>query len=70
MAGPVAPAPAGGSAAAALAWRNARGAVAAAEHQETLAEARARNIRDALVEDIGSGDWTGLLVPAGQRVRA
>jgi nicotinate-nucleotide pyrophosphorylase (carboxylating) len=70
MAGPVAPAPAGGSAAAALAWRNARGAVAAAEHEETLAEARARNIRDALVEDIGSGDWTGLLVPAGQRVRA
>jgi nicotinate-nucleotide pyrophosphorylase (carboxylating) len=40
------------------------------EHNETLEEARARNIRDALAEDIGSGDWTGLLVPATQRVRA
>jgi nicotinate-nucleotide pyrophosphorylase (carboxylating) len=41
-----------------------------ADHDETLEQARARNIRDALAEDIGSGDWTGLLVPAGQRVRA
>jgi nicotinate-nucleotide pyrophosphorylase (carboxylating) len=40
------------------------------EHDETLDAARGRNIRDALVEDIGSGDWTGLLVPAGRRVRA
>lgn len=41
-----------------------------AEHNETLEEARARNIRDALLEDIGSGDWTAMLVPAGRRVRA
>lgn len=37
---------------------------------ETLEAARQRNIRDALAEDIGSGDWTGMLVPAGERVRA
>ena len=37
---------------------------------ETLAQARERNIRDALFEDIGRGDWTGQLVPAGRRVRA
>jgi nicotinate-nucleotide pyrophosphorylase (carboxylating) len=30
---------------------------------ETLDEARARNVRDALAEDIGTGDWTALLVP-------
>ncbi len=41
-----------------------------AEHNETLEQARARNIRDALAEDIGRGDWTGMLVPAGQRVSA
>ena len=40
------------------------------DHNETLEEARARNVRDALLEDIGTGDWTGLLVPAGRRVRA
>ena len=40
------------------------------DHDETLEQARERNIRDALAEDIGSGDWTGLLVPAGRRVRA
>ena len=40
------------------------------DHDETLAEARARNVRDALMEDIGRGDWTGMLVPAGERVRA
>jgi len=40
------------------------------EHNETLEEARQRNIRDALAEDIGTGDWTGQLVPAGQTVRA
>ena len=28
--------------------------------------ARARNIRDALAEDIGRGDWTAMLVPATQ----
>ena len=37
---------------------------------ESLAQARERNIRDALLEDLGDGDWTGLLVPAGQRIRA
>jgi nicotinate-nucleotide pyrophosphorylase (carboxylating) len=40
------------------------------EHNESLDEARARNIRDALMEDLGRQDWTGLLVPADQRVRA
>lgn len=38
--------------------------------QETLATARARNIRDALAEDMGRCDWTAQLVPAGQRVQA
>ncbi|MBK9134285.1 MAG: carboxylating nicotinate-nucleotide diphosphorylase [Betaproteobacteria bacterium] len=46
------------------------GAVTFTAQDETLDEARARNIRDALAEDIGRCDWTGLLVPAGQRVRA
>ena len=32
---------------------------------ETLAEARARNVRDALREDVGTGDWTALLVAPG-----
>lgn len=40
------------------------------EFNETLDEARERNIGEALAEDIGRGDWTALLVPAGQRVRA
>jgi len=40
------------------------------DHNETLEQARARNIRDALLEDIGRGDWTGQLIPAGRRVRA
>jgi nicotinate-nucleotide pyrophosphorylase (carboxylating) len=35
-------------------------------HNETLAEARTRNIRDALAEDIGRGDWTAMLVPPGR----
>ena len=38
--------------------------------QETLAQARQRNIRDALAEDIGRCDWTAQLVPAGRRVQA
>ena len=37
---------------------------------ETLADARERNIRDALAEDIGRTDWTAQLVPARRRVRA
>ena len=40
------------------------------DHNETLAEARARNIREALQEDIGVCDWTARLVPADRRVRA
>ncbi|WP_119155289.1 carboxylating nicotinate-nucleotide diphosphorylase [Caldimonas tepidiphila] len=35
---------------------------------ETLDAALARNVRDALMEDIGRGDWTAQLVPAGRRV--
>ncbi|TXI20250.1 MAG: carboxylating nicotinate-nucleotide diphosphorylase [Roseateles sp.] len=38
--------------------------------QETLAQARQRNIRDALAEDMGRCDWTAQLVPAGRRVQA
>ena len=40
------------------------------ELNESLEQARSRNIRDALREDIGRNDWTAQLVPAGQRVRA
>ena len=35
---------------------------------ETLRTALARNVRDALAEDIGRGDWTAQLVPASRRV--
>lgn len=38
--------------------------------EETLEQARARNIRDALAEDIGRCDWTAQLAPAGRRVSA
>jgi len=40
------------------------------DHDETLDQARARNVRDALAEDIGRGDWTARLVPEGARARA
>jgi len=40
------------------------------DHDETLDEARARNVRDALAEDIGRGDWTGRLIPAARPLRA
>jgi nicotinate-nucleotide pyrophosphorylase (carboxylating) len=40
------------------------------DHDESLEEARARNVRDALFEDIGRADWTSLLVPGGHRVKA
>jgi nicotinate-nucleotide pyrophosphorylase (carboxylating) len=40
------------------------------DRNESLEEARARNVRDALFEDIGRADWTGLLVPGGRRVHA
>lgn len=36
---------------------------------ESLDQARARNIADALGEDLGTGDWTAMLVP-DQRVQA
>jgi nicotinate-nucleotide pyrophosphorylase (carboxylating) len=38
------------------------------DRNETLDQALARNVRDALMEDIGRGDWTAQLVPAGRRV--
>jgi len=38
--------------------------------EETLEQARQRNIREALAEDIGRCDWTAQLVPAGRRVAA
>src|SRR5262249_55630505 len=44
--------------------------MSAMRHNETLDEARARNIRDALSEDIGERDWTAELVPGEQRVKA
>jgi nicotinate-nucleotide pyrophosphorylase (carboxylating) len=40
------------------------------EFNESLEQARARNIRDALLEDVGRGDWTGRLLPEGRRLRA
>ncbi len=45
-------------------------AFTAPDSNETLDEARARNICDALMEDLGTGDWTGRLVPADRRMRA
>jgi nicotinate-nucleotide pyrophosphorylase (carboxylating) len=40
------------------------------DHNETLLEARERNVRDALFEDVGVADWTAMLVPADQGVSA
>lgn len=40
------------------------------EYNETLEQARTRNIRDALLEDIGKGDWTGRLLPSPHAVAA
>ena len=40
------------------------------DHNETLEEARERNVRDALFEDVGVCDWTAQLVPGDQRVKA
>jgi nicotinate-nucleotide pyrophosphorylase (carboxylating) len=34
------------------------------DYNETLEQARQRNIADALMEDIGTGDWTAMLVPS------
>ena len=33
------------------------------DYNETLEQARQRNIHDALLEDVGKADWTALLVP-------
>lgn len=38
------------------------------ESHETLEQARARNVRDAMLEDLGPIDWTASLVPATRRV--
>jgi nicotinate-nucleotide pyrophosphorylase (carboxylating) len=40
------------------------------ETNESLEQARARNIEDALREDLGTGDWTAQLVPTGRQVQA
>ena len=40
------------------------------DFNESLDQARERNINDALREDIGRRDWTAELVPASQRLRA
>lgn len=40
------------------------------EFNETLEQAIARNVRDALMEDIGQCDWTAQLVNATERVHA
>jgi nicotinate-nucleotide pyrophosphorylase (carboxylating) len=40
------------------------------DSNETLEAARARNVHDALMEDIGVCDWTAQLVSAGRRVNA
>ena len=39
------------------------------DHNESLEEALARNVRDALMEDLGRGDWTAQLIPADTRSR-
>lgn len=40
------------------------------EFNETLEQARARNIHDALFEDIGKADWTSLLLASQTRAEA
>ena len=40
------------------------------EHNESLQQAVERNVRDALMEDIGRGDWTAQLVPAERNASA
>ena len=39
-------------------------------YNESLEQARERNVRDALLEDIGTGDWTAQLVPDTTPVEA
>ena len=40
------------------------------KQNESLEQARVRNVHDALMEDIGCGDWTAQLVPAARPVHA
>lgn len=40
------------------------------EYNETLEQARKRNVRDALLEDVGQCDWTSLLAPKNKTVQA
>jgi nicotinate-nucleotide pyrophosphorylase (carboxylating) len=51
-------------------WRAAQWTTDMFVANETLEQARERNIRDALREDIGRGDWTARLLPQGERIRA
>lgn len=39
-------------------------------HNETLEQARKRNVQDALMEDIGKCDWTAQLISPSERVEA
>ncbi len=54
----------------AVAFDGANDPSAMFDHNESIDEARARNVRDVFREDLGTGDWTALLSPAGKRVRA
>ncbi len=40
------------------------------EQNESLPQAIARNVRDALAEDLGAGDWTAQLVPENRQAHA
>ena len=40
------------------------------EQNESLPQAIARNVRDALAEDLGTGDWTAQLVPENRQAHA
>ena len=40
------------------------------EQNESLPQAISRNVRDALAEDLGTGDWTAQLVPENRQAHA
>ena len=40
------------------------------EQNESLPQAIARNVKDALAEDLGTGDWTAQLVPENRQAHA
>jgi nicotinate-nucleotide pyrophosphorylase (carboxylating) len=40
------------------------------EQNESLPQAISRNVRDALAEDLGAGDWTAQLVPENRQAHA